>query len=219
MAPRPLFRDRRQAGRQLADRLGEYADRDDVVVIGLPRGGVPVAFEVAVVLHAPLDVFVVRKIGFPGHEELAIGAVASGGIRVLHREMLRRYDVPETVVADATERALTELRARERDMRGSRPAIPLTGRVAIVVDDGLATGMTMRAAALALRRHGVAELVIAVPVAPPEAVALVLREADVIVCGRAPEPFEAVGAWYRDFDQVGTDTVRRLLRHDDPGCS
>lgn len=208
---RALFRDRRDAGRQLAGQLGEYARRRDVVVIGLLRGGVPVGFEVARALGAPLDVFVVRKLGFPGREELAIGAVASGGVRVLHDEMLRRYDVPEAVVAAATSRALAELDASELELHGKRPPLPLAGKTAIVVDDGLATGMTMRAAVLALREHGVAELVVAVPVAPRDACEAIVREADVVVCGRMPEPFEAVGAWYLDFVQTTSEEVRDLL--------
>jgi putative phosphoribosyl transferase len=208
----PLFRDRRDAGRQLATQLREYAGRDDAVVIGLPRGGVPVAFEVARALAAPLDVFIVRKLGFPGREELAIGAVASGGVRVLNDDIIERFELPDALVAKTTERALAEIAQREQDLRGEAAPVELAGSTVIVVDDGLATGMSMRAAVLALREHRVAELVVAVPVAPPETCEQLAREADMVVCGRTPEPFRAVGVWYADFEQVSEAEVRDLLR-------
>jgi putative phosphoribosyl transferase len=207
----PLFHDRREAGRRLAGQLTEYAGRSDVVVVALPRGGVPVGFEVARALGARLDVFVVRKVGFPGREELAIGAVASGGVRVVNDEAVRQYGVPEEAVAQAVDRAELEVREREAELRGDRPPQPLAGRTAIVVDDGLATGMTMRAALLALRERRVAELVVAVPVAPAAVCRGLVGLADLVVCGRTPEPFEAVGAWYVDFEQTETAEVRRLL--------
>jgi predicted phosphoribosyltransferase len=207
----PLYRDRGDAGRQLADRLDGLAGRDDIVVVGLPRGGVPVASEVARQLDAPLDVFLVRKVGFPGHEELAIGAVASGGVRVLNDEVIDHYELPAGVVETATARALDELAGRERDLRGDRPPLAISGRAAIVVDDGLATGMTMRAALLALRAQGARALLVAVPVASTDACELVAREADALVCDATPEPFRAVGAWYGDFDQVSDSDVRELL--------
>jgi putative phosphoribosyl transferase len=206
-----LFHDRHEAGRRLAGQLTEYAGRGDVVVVALPRGGVPVGYEVALALRAPLDLFVVRKVGFPGREELAIGAVASGGVRVLNEEVVRDYGVPREAVSAAVERAVAEVDAREAELRGDGPPEPLAGRAAIVVDDGLATGMTMRAALLALRERGVAELVVAVPVAPVAVCRGLVGLADLVVCGRTPEPFEAVGAWYDDFEQVESAEVRRLL--------
>lgn len=211
MVRRPLFHDRREAGRRLASQLGEYAGRSDVVVVALPRGGVPVGYEVAEALGAPLDVFVVRKVGFPGREELAIGAVASGGVRVINDEIVRDFRLADEALGPAVDRAVAEVGEREEELRGDRPAEPLDGRTAIVVDDGLATGMTMRAALIALRERGVGELAAAVPVAPAPVCRGLLGLADVVVCGRTPEPFEAVGAWYADFEQVETAEVRRLL--------
>jgi predicted phosphoribosyltransferase len=209
----PLFHDRREAGRRLAGQLAEYAGRSDVVVVALPRGGVPVGYEVAEALGAPLDVFVVRKVGFPGREELAIGAVASGGVRVINDEIVREFGLAEEALAQAVDRAVAEVAEREAALRGGRRAESLEGRTAIVVDDGLATGMTMRAALVALRERGVGELVVAVPVAPAPVCRGLVGLADVVVCGRTPEPFEAVGAWYVDFEQVETAEVRRLLAH------
>jgi predicted phosphoribosyltransferase len=214
----PLFRDRREAGRRLAGQVTEYAGRFGVVVVALPRGGVPVGFEVARALGVPLDVFVVRKVGFPGREELAIGAVASGGVRVVNDEIVREYGVPRDAVTAAVDRAVEEVAAREAELRGDGPPQPLAGRTAIVVDDGLATGMTMRAALTALRERGVAELVVAVPVAPAPTCRELVGLADLVVCGRTPEPFEAVGAWYVDFEQVETAEVRRLLAEARPGA-
>jgi putative phosphoribosyl transferase len=212
MARGRLFRDRRDAGRQLAGQLhDEYAGRPDVVVMALLRGGVPVAFEIARSLGAPLEPLVVRKIGFPGHPELAMGAVGPEGVTVLNDRLLRRYAVPRGSVAEAAERALTELNARKRELNLRELSVQLAGRTAIVVDDGMATGMSMRAAVLALRRRGVASVAVAVPVAAPEAFELLAGEVDLIVCGRAPEPFEAVGAWYADFDQLSDEDVRALI--------
>jgi predicted phosphoribosyltransferase len=206
-----LFRDRTEAGRQLAAKLTAYADRPDVLVLALPRGGVPVAFEVARALHAPLDVFLVRKLGVPGHEELAMGAIASGGVRVLNEDAVRGLGIPDDVLDAVSEGELRELERRERAYRGGRPAPPVRGRTVILVDDGLATGSTMRAAVAALRRQGPARVVVAVPVGSPETCAEFQAEADEAVCARTPEPFYAVGLWYEDFSQTSDEEVRDLL--------
>jgi erythromycin esterase-like protein/predicted phosphoribosyltransferase len=205
------FRDRADAGRRLAERLREYAGRDDVIVLALPRGGVPVAAEVARALGAPLDVFVVRKLGAPGHGELAIGAIATGGIRVLNTALIERLDLPaETIEGiDAIERR--ELERRDRAYRGDRPPPELAGRTVILVDDGLATGASMLAAAAAVREDDPARVVVAVPVADPQVCDALRRHADEVICLRTPQPLRAVGAWYEDFAQVTDDEVRRLL--------
>jgi putative phosphoribosyl transferase len=209
------FADRRDAGRQLAERLREYAGRPDVVVLGLPRGGVPVAFEVARGLDAPLDVFLVRKLGVPGQEELAMGAIASGGVRVLNADVVRSLGVSDTVLEGVAAREGEELARRERAYRGSRAPIEVPGRVGILVDDGLATGATMRAAAAALRRLGPQRLVVAVPVAAAEACAELGADADDVVCVVTPEPFYAVGLWYDDFSETTDAEVQALLRRSD----
>ena len=205
------FRDRVDAGRRLASRLGAYAGREDVCVLGLPRGGVPVAAEVAAALGAPLDVFVVRKLGVPGHEELAMGAIASGGVRVLNDETVDALRIAPAEIEAATARAAAELRRREDLYRGGRPPLDVRGRSVILVDDGLATGSTMRAAAAALRRLGPARTVVAVPVAAPERCAALREEVDEVVCVLLPESFYAVGAWYEDFSQTTDGEVRRCL--------
>lgn len=211
-----MFRDRADAGRQLAAELGDYRGRSDVLVLGLARGGVPVALEVARALVVPLDVFIVRKLGAPGHEELALGAIASGGARVLNADVLRALDIDEATVAAVAAEEQRELERRERTYRnGGRPA-QVAGKTAILVDDGLATGASMRAAALALREQGAATVVVAVPVAPRETCAAFEREVDRTVCARTPEPFQSVGAWYDDFAQVTDDQVRELLRRAAP---
>jgi predicted phosphoribosyltransferase len=205
------FRDRREAGRQLAQRLAAYANRPDVLVFALPRGGVPVAYEVARALHAPLDVFLVRKLGLPGHEELAMGAVASGGVRVLNRDVVERLQLPDELIDAVTRRELQELERRERAYRGDRPFPDVQGKTIILVDDGLATGSTMRAAAEALRQQGPARLVIAVPAGSPETCNDFREEVDEVVCAITPDPFYAVGLWYQDFSQTTDDEVRELL--------
>jgi predicted phosphoribosyltransferase len=206
-----LYRDRREAGRFLARLLTEYADRPDVVVLALPRGGVPVAYEVARALGAPLDVFLVRKLGLPGHEELAMGAIASGGVRVLNEDVVRALGISEDVVATVAAEELQELKRRERAYRGNRPAPDVRGKTVILIDDGLATGSTMRAAVAALRQQGPARIVVAVPVGAPGTCAELQGEADEAVCAQTPDPFYAVGLWYRDFSQTTDEEVRELL--------
>ena len=205
------FHDRRDAGRQLAQKLLALAGRNDVVVLGLARGGLPVAHEVAVALHAPLDVFIIRKLGHPRQPELAMGAIASGGIRVLNREVLLRIDDADTVLAHVTEVERRELERRESEYRGQRKAPALAGKVVVVVDDGLATGASMRAAVQALRQAGVARVIAAVPVGSSSAIARLAGEADELVCLTVPTDFDAVGQVYRDFSQTTDDEVRKLL--------
>ena len=206
-----LFEDRSQAGQWLAGKLEPSARRNDVVVLGLPRGGVPVAFEVARALDAPLDVFLVRKLGLPGHEELAMGAIASGGVRVLNDDVVQAMAVPGQVIDTVAAREERELERREKAYRGGRSLPDLAGKTVIVVDDGLATGSTMKAAAAALRRLGPARVVVAVPVAAADSCAQVGREVDEMVCATTPEPFLAVGRWYRDFSETTDEQVRSLL--------
>jgi putative phosphoribosyl transferase len=206
------FADRHAAGVELASHLSRYKDRDDVVVLALPRGGVPVAFEVAEALHAPLDVFVVRKLGMPGHPEFAIGAIASGGVRVLSDDVVQWYRIPESEIEVVTRAELAELERREREYRQGRPLIPLRDRAVILVDDGLATGSTMRAAVQAVRAHHPARIVVAAPVGAAESCEQLADVADEAICARTPEPFSAVGLWYHDFSQTSDEEVRSLLR-------
>jgi putative phosphoribosyl transferase len=206
------FIDRRNAGRVLATRLAKYAGRDDVVVLALPRGGVPVAYEVASALGVPMDVFLVRKLGTPGHRELAMGAIASGGVRVLNEDVVRWYGISDAAIEHIAREEHEELERRERAYRGDRPAPDLTNRILILIDDGLATGSTMRAAAQAVRAHRPARVVIAVPVGAPQTCAELAAVADEVICARMPEPFSAVGQWYLNFDQTGDDEVRELLQ-------
>jgi len=208
--PAMRYEDRRQAGRVLGERLASFAGQPDVVVLGLPRGGVPVAWEVARRLGAPLDVFVVRKLGFPGHEELAMGAIASGGVRVLNPEVVAQGVSREEIEA-VTRDEQRELERRERLFRGDRPALPVAGKTVILVDDGLATGSTMRAAVRALRRKDARRIVVAVPVGARSTCAELEEEADEVVCAETPESFHAVGLWYEDFSQTTDDEVRELL--------
>jgi predicted phosphoribosyltransferase len=205
------FRDRTDAGQELAEHLMEYAGRPDVLVLALPRGGVPVAFEVARALRAPLDVFLVRKLGVPGHEELAMGALATGGVRVLNEDVVRTLDIPDEVIDAVAAAQEQELRRRERLYRGDRPPPEVRGRTVILVDDGLATGSSMRAAVAALRRLGPARILVAVPVGAPETCEELAAEADDALCARTPEPFFAVGMWYEDFTQTTDEEVRDLL--------
>lgn len=205
------FRDRADAGRQLSSLLDAYAGRQDVLVLGLPRGGVPVAFAVAKALQAPLDVFLVRKLGVPGHEELAMGAVAMEGVRVLNRDVVDRLRVPPSLIEEVTDSERRVLEERATIYRGDRPAPAIAQRIVIVVDDGLATGASMRAAVTALRQHDPARLVVAVPVAAAVTCSEMQEVADEVVCLATPEPFYAVSMAYENFSQTTDDEVRRLL--------
>ena len=205
------FPNRAEAGRVLGLKLSKYSGRDDVIVLGLPRGGVPVAYEVARALRVLLDVFIVRKLGVPGFEELAVGAIASGGVRVLNEEVANALPNRDQIIEAVTERETAELERREREYRDGRPAPELAGKTIILIDDGLATGATMRAAVRALRQRGVAKIVVAVPVGPPETCKEFEDEADEVVCASAPEFFQAVGQYYEDFSQTSDDEVRELL--------
>jgi putative phosphoribosyl transferase len=207
------FRNRADAGRRLAAELRQYAHRPDAIVLALPRGGVPVGAEIANELGLPLDVFVVRKLGLPWQEELAMGAVASGGVRVLDQDLIRVARVSEADVQRVTEQELRELERRQALYRGDRPFPDLRGKIGILVDDGLATGSTMRAAVAALRQEGPSKIVVAVPVAAPETCDAFEAIADEIVCAETPEPFQAVGLWYEDFSQTTDDEVHELLEH------
>ncbi|HET7124778.1 MAG TPA: phosphoribosyltransferase, partial [Bradyrhizobium sp.] len=202
-----LFRDRRDAGRRLADKLAAYANRPDVIVLALPRGGVPVAYEVARRLVAPMDVFVVRKLGVPGYEELAMGAVATGGVRVLNDQLVEHLGIPDQMIDAVASRERQELARRERLYRGSRSPPDVRGRTVILVDDGLATGATMFAAIEALRNQNPARIVVAVPTASPDTCEEMKQKADEVICAITPEPFHAVGRWYRDFSQTTDEEV------------
>ena len=206
-----LFRDRREAGRLLAAKLTGYANRPDVIVLALPRGGVPVADEVARALGAPLDVFVVRKLGVPGSEELAMGAVATGGVRVLNDQLVNRLGIPDHLIDAVAVREGQELARRERLYRGGRPLLDVRDRTVILVDDGLATGATMHAAIAALRQLHPARIVVAVPTASPETCEEMRAEVDDVICAITPEPFQAVGRWYQDFAQTTDEEVQDLL--------
>jgi predicted phosphoribosyltransferase len=206
-----IYRDRIDAGKQLAARLEEYADRNDVLVLALPRGGVPVAYEVAKALRAPLDIFLVRKLGVPGYEELAMGAIATGGIRVLNDDVVNYLQIPGGVIDSIAAIEQRELERRERAYRGDRREPDVRDRIVILVDDGLATGSTMRAAAAALRHRDPAKIVVAVPVSAPQTCDEYRMGVDEIVCAKTPEPFMGVGMWYRDFSQTTDEEVRDLL--------
>ena len=211
-----FFRNRQQAGRVLAHRLTAYAHKPDVIVLALPRGGTPVAYEVAKALHAPLDVLVVRKLGVPGHEEYAMGAIAGGGERVLDEGLVRELGIGAKEVDEVVRNEQYELERRERAYRGDRPAPDLHGRTAILVDDGLATGATMRVAVRAVRGQAPARVVVAAPVASREACALLLGEADDVICAETPEPFLGVGRWYLDFSQTSDEEVCHLIEDANP---
>jgi predicted phosphoribosyltransferase len=206
-----FFHDRSEAGRLLAAKLGAYANRPDVLVLALPRGGVPVAYEVARALNAPLDVFLVRKLGVPGHEEYAMGAIATGGVRVLNEEAVRALGVPDYAIDAVAAKEQQELARRARLYRGDRPPPDVRGKTVILVDDGLATGATMQAAVKALRQEQARRIVVAVPVAAPETCEQLKEQVDDIICAVTPEPFYAVGLWYQDFSQTTDEEVRELL--------
>jgi len=205
------FTDRRDAGRILAQKLSAYAKQTDVIVLALPRGGVPVAYEVAIALHAPLDIFLVQKLGLPGRDELAIGAIASGGIRVLNDDLIRVLSVPEEVINIVARNELQELQRREHTYRGNRPAPEIRDHKVILVDDGLATGASMRAAVLGVRAQHPTRIVIAVPTAAPELCNAFEFEVDEIICGMTPEPFYGLSRWYEDFSQTTDAEVRMFL--------
>lgn len=206
-----MFRDRSHAGAMLAPLLAAYAERPDVVVLGLARGGVVVASAVAAALDVPLDVFLVRKLGVPGHEELAMGAIASGGVRILNSDIVRSLGITDEAIETVARREQRELERRESLYRGQRPSVDLRGKTVVLVDDGLATGASMRAAVTAVNAREPGRVVVAVPTAAPEARAAIERMVDEIVCATTPDPFWGVGAWYDDFSQTGDDEVRRLL--------
>ena len=205
------FVDRRDAGRKLAQRLLHYADRSDAIVLALPRGGVPVAYEVALALHVPLDIFIVRKLGVPGHEELAMGAIASGGIRVLNEDIIRMLHLSEELIDQVAQQELQELQRRERSYRGDRPPLDVHDKTIILVDDGLATGASMRAAVAGLRTRNPRRIVVAVPTAAPEACRAFEQEVDEVVCAMTPEPFLGVGRWYDNFSQTTDEGVRFFM--------
>jgi putative phosphoribosyl transferase len=206
------FRDRIQAGQLLANELSEYANRQNLLILALPRGGVPVGFEVAKALNAPLDIFVVRKLGVPGEEELAMGAIAPGGIRVLDEEVIGLMGISDQVIETVSAREQDELRRRELAYRGHIAPPQVSGKTAIVVDDGIATGSTMRAAIAALRQQCPSKLIVAVPTASPSSCDELRTIADEVVTVITPEPFFAVGCWYAIFDQTSDDEVRRLFQ-------
>lgn len=213
------YLDRRQAGVELAKHLEDFRDRPDVVALALPRGGVPVAHEVAVALGVPLDIFIVRKLGVPGHPELAMGAIASGGVRVMNNKVIEWVGVSKELIDDVVDRELVELDRRDHEYRGGRAALDVRDRVVILIDDGLATGSTMKAAVEAVRAQHPARIVVAVPVGAAETCREIAAIADQVVCPRAPENFAAVGEWYRDFLPTSDEEVRGLLRaHSEPSA-
>jgi putative phosphoribosyl transferase len=206
-----LYKDRRDAGQKLAQDLMQYQGRSDVIVLALPRGGVPVAYEVARKLDVPLDIFLVRKLGVPGQEELALGAIASGGIQVTNREVVRALHIPDNEIEEIARRELEELNRRERAYRGNQPRTDISGKIVILIDDGLATGASMRAAVDSLRLQHPAKIVVAVPTASREVCEAFKSIVDQIVCSTTPQPFFGVGVWYDDFEQTSDEEVRALL--------
>jgi predicted phosphoribosyltransferase len=207
-----LFHDRREAGRRLVDKLRGYEGFEGLVVLALPRGGVPVGYEIARGLGAPLDVFIVRKLGLPGREELAMGALASGGVRVLNQRLVKRLGIPEELIERVATEEGKEIARREREYRGGRPPLSVQGKTVLLIDDGLATGATMRAGVLALRGRAPQEIIVAVPVASADTCEALRSDADDVVCAMTPKPFRAVGLWYEHFEQTSDDEVRELLR-------
>ena len=205
------FKDRRDAGRKLAQKLSAYARGQNTLILALPRGGVPVAYEVALSLNVPLDIFIVRKLGLPGREELAIGAIASGGIRILNSDIIRMLSIPDEVINFVARRELQELQRRERHYKGNHPSPEIRDRTVILIDDGLATGASMRAAVAGLRAQHPARIIIAVPIAAAETCDMFRAEVDEVVCAITPEPFHGVSRWYEDFSQVTDEEVRTLL--------
>lgn len=210
-----IFKNRRDAGKQLAEKLSEYEGQDDVIVLGLPRGGVPVAFEVAKALNVPLDVFIVRKLGVPGQPELAMGAIASGDIQVMNDSVVRRAGISEAQIEEVSHQEKEELKKREKAYRGARPDIDLQGKTVLLVDDGLATGASMRAAISALREHDPEKIIVAVPTAPPDTCQEFEPEVDQIICLHTPTPFWGVGGSYQNFSQTTNKEVRELLNRAD----
>jgi len=206
-----IFRDRTEAGQILASKLTKYLNQVNAVILALPRGGVPVAYEVGKELGLPVDIFVVRKLGVPGHEELAMGAIASGGVRHINRDVVDQLRIDSETIDVASRREQKEIERRERLYRGARPPIDVRNKTVILVDDGLATGSTMRAAIAALRQHRPARIVVAVPAAAPQTCSEIGDEVDEIICAATPEPFYAVGQWYQEFSQTTDDEVRELL--------
>jgi len=206
-----IFRNRQEAGQRLALRLGKYANREDVIVLGVPRGGVPVAFEVATVLNLPLDIFVLRKLGVPGHEEFAFGAIGSGGVRVLDRQVVESLGLSDLVIDIVTQAEKAELARREQIYRGGRPPLDVRGKIVILVDDGIATGSSLRAGVRALQQMQPAAIVIAAPAAPGSTVNRLNRDVEEVVCVEIPEEFYGVGQFYQDFSQVSDEEVNELL--------
>nr|WP_290227813.1 phosphoribosyltransferase [Trichocoleus desertorum] len=206
------FQNRTEAGQALAALLTQYGDRDDVLVLGLPRGGVPVAFEIAAALHVPLDIFLVRKLGVPGHEELAMGAIASGDVRVLNQDVVEMQQISDDSLEQVTQSEQQELQRREHLYRGDRSVLPIQDQTVILVDDGLATGATMRAAVMAVRQHEPKEIVVAVPVGARQAYEQISPQVDAILCAVMPERFNSVGAWYEEFPQTSDREVCELLQ-------
>ena len=206
------IRNREEAGEKLAGQLAAYKEGRNVLVLALPRGGVPVAEPIARELKAPLEVFIVRKLGVPGHRELAMGAIASGGVRVMNMDVVRSLGISEEQIDEVTEAEQRELARRELQYRGERPPLELSGKTVILVDDGVATGATIRVAIKALREGGAQKLVVAVPVAPPDTCAVLSREADELICPFRPSPFHAIGLWYEDFSQVSDEEVGRIMK-------
>ena len=206
-----IFRDRTEAGQVLASKLTKYLDQVNTVILALPRGGVPVAYEIGKELGLPVDIFVVRKLGVPGYEELAMGAIASGGVRHINRDVVDQLRIDSDTIEAASRREQKEIERREELYRGQRPPVDVRDKTVILVDDGLATGSTMRAAIAALRQHRPARIIVAVPAAAPQTCSEIAAEVDEIICAATPEPFYAVGQWYREFSQTTDEEVRELL--------